>query len=85
MAGYRLTIKRSAEKALRAIPQEDVRRVVARMEALSDDPRPPGSEKLSAREQYRIRQGDYRIMYTIDDRARIVDVVRIAHRGDAYR
>jgi mRNA interferase RelE/StbE len=72
-------------KDLRGIPQADVRRILARMEALRDDPRPPGAEKLSAQERYRIRQGNDRILYTVTDAALTVEVVKVGHRRDVYR
>ena len=82
---YSLVIKTSAERELRALPKEDRRRVVDRAQVLAHSPRPPGNEKLSGRERYRIRQGDYRIVYAIDDEARIVEIVKIGHRREVYR
>lgn len=85
MASYSIQIKRSAAKELAALPTKDRRRVVARIQALAEDPRPPGAEKLSAQERSRVRQGDYRILYEIHDQILLIVVVRIAHRRDAYR
>lgn len=85
MAGYRVDITRSAEKDLADLNRRDHKRVVARMQALAGDPRPHGCEKLSGEEKYRLRQGDYRIVYAIDDPQSIVTVVKVAHRRDAYR
>ncbi len=85
MANYELLIKRSARKELESLPAKDCRRVTAKLRKLSDNPRPPGAEKLSAQERYRVRQGDYRVLYEIDDRTRQVTVVKIGHRGDVYR
>jgi mRNA interferase RelE/StbE len=82
---YSLVIKTSAERELRALPKEDRRRVVDRIRGLAHTPRPPGNEKLSGQERYRIRQGDYRIVYAIDDEARIVEIVKIGHRREVYR
>ena len=82
---YSLVIKKSAERELRAIPKKDLARVVDRAQVLADNPRPRGSEKLSGEEWYRIRQGDYRIVYAIDDEARIVEIVKIGHRREVYR
>ena len=62
-----------------------VARILKRIEGLADDPRPEGCEKLTDRERYRIRQGDYRIVYEVQDDARFVTVVKIAHRREAYR
>lgn len=86
MARYRVLIKPSAVKELEAIPtKKDRRRIAARIGRLSEDPRPPGCEKLSAQERYRIRQGSYRIVYSIDDAERDVLVVKVSHRRDVYR
>jgi len=82
---YSLVIKTSAERELRALPKEDRRRVVDRARGLAHSPRAPGNEKLSGQERYRIRQGDYRIVYAIDDEARIVEIVKIGHRREVYR
>ena len=85
MERYELRVKPSVAKDLRGLPKADVRRILARIEALREDPRPPGSEKLSAQELYRIRQGRYRILYRIADGALIVEVVRVGHRREVYR
>jgi mRNA interferase RelE/StbE len=83
---YSLRIKKSAIKDLEAIPTKtDRRRIVKRIESLADDPRPRGVQKLSGKERYRIRQGRYRILYSIRDRDLIVYVVRIGHRKSVYR
>ncbi len=67
MASYRVEFKRSVAKDLRSIPESDVRRILKRIDALTDDPRPHGAEKLTSSEFYRIRQGAYRIVYEIRD------------------
>ena len=85
MASYRLLIKPSAAKDLEALPKQDRRRIVAKITSLSTDPRPPGCEKLSGHDQYRIRQGNYRILYEIQDSALVVVVVKVGHRRDVYR
>jgi mRNA interferase RelE/StbE len=85
MARYELRFMPSVAKDLRGIPKSDVQRILARIEALRDDPRPPGTEKLSAQERYRVRQGVYRILYTIDDAVLIVEVVKVGLRRDVYR
>lgn len=82
---YDLVVKKSAERELRALPKQDLRRVTERLQRLPSDPRPPGCEKLSAHDQYRVRQGDYRIVYAIDDAARVVTIVKIGHRREVYR
>ncbi|MBD3867349.1 MAG: type II toxin-antitoxin system RelE/ParE family toxin [Acidobacteria bacterium] len=86
MANYKVFIKRSAARELKAIDsRKDRRRLVEKIRSLADDPRPPGCQKLSGSEKYRIRQGSYRIVYSIQDERLIVMVVRVAHRKDAYR
>lgn len=85
MASYRVLIKRSAAKELAGLPLVDRRRVVTRIGALAADPRPPGCEKLSGQQKYRVRQGDLRILYGIDDRDSTVTVVKIGQRRDVYR
>lgn len=85
MARYELRLRPSVAKDLRGVPRDDVAHILARMEALCDDPRPPGSEKLSAQERYRARQGDYRIIYGIEDDEVLVEIVKVGHRRDVYR
>lgn len=86
MARYELRVKPSVAKDLRALPKADVKRILARLEALRDDPRAHGCEKLSgASELYRVRQGVSRIVYSIDDDQVVVEVVRVGHRGAVYR
>ena len=85
MARYELRFKPSVAKDLRDIPPADVRRILARIENLRDDPRPGGSEKLSARERFRLRQGDYCILYTVSDAEDVVEIVKVGHRREVYR
>ena len=85
MARYELRFKASVAKDLRGIPAADVRRILARVQALRDDPRPPGSEKLAGQERYRLRQGNYRILYTAADAEVVVEVVKVGHRREIYR
>jgi len=85
VASYSVRIKRSAAKELAAIPLKDLKRVVARIQSLGHDPRPNGSERLSGADRYRIRQGDYRVVYAVDDTARVVEVVKVGHRREVYR
>ena len=85
MASYSVFLKRSAAKELEELPLKERRRVAVRIGGLAADPRPQGVEKISGQEKYRIRQGTYRILYTIDDTTRAVTVVKIGHRGDVYR
>lgn len=85
MARYELRFKPSVAKDLRDIPQTEVKRILARLETLQDDPRPPGAEKLSAQERYRLRQGNYRILYTIAEAEVVVEIVKVGHRRHVYR
>lgn len=85
MASYRLAFKSSVARDLRSIPNADVARLLARIQALAENPRPPGCEKLSGQPRYRIRQGVYRIVYEIQDEQLVVLVVKVGHRRDVYR
>lgn len=86
MGRYRVFIKPSAVRDIEGIADKKQRQlIVARIEALSEDPRPPGCEKLTGREQYRVRQGVYRIVYAIDDDRLVVYVVKAGHRSSVYR
>jgi mRNA interferase RelE/StbE len=72
-------------KDLDSIPKSDLQRIMARIASLADNPRPPGSEKLSGEEKYRVRQGNYRIIYSIEDSRLIVMIVKVGHRREVYR
>jgi len=85
VARYKLLIKVSAAKEIEGIPKRDRQRVINRITKLADDPRCAGCEKLSGQERYRVRQGRYRILYTINDEEVIVVVVKVAHRREVYR
>ncbi len=85
MASYKLLIKPSAGKEIETRPKQDRRRIVAKITSLSHDPRPPGCEKLSGHDQYRLRQGNDRILYEIQDLDLIVVVIKVGHRRDVYR
>ena len=87
MARYRVVIKPSATKEITAVGQKKVRqRIVLRIQSLGENPRPFGYEKLSGHlDQYRLREGNYRILYSIDDERLVVDVVKVGHRKDVYR
>jgi len=82
---YSLVIKKSAERELRALPKTDLGRITERIRGLAHNPRPPGNEKLSWQDRYRIRRGDYRIVYGVDDERRTIEVVKIGHRREVYR
>ncbi len=85
MARYRVIVRKSVSKDMKGIPRSDVRRILASIESLADEPRPPGSKKLSGQERYRVRQGNYRILYEIEDDKLIICVVKVRHRRDVYR
>jgi mRNA interferase RelE/StbE len=84
-ATYKVFIKHSAIKELKALPQKELRRLTRAIQSLADNPRPPGAEKLSGQEKYRLRQGAYRIVYSIQDYELTIWVVKIGHRKDVYR
>lgn len=86
MAKYKLRIKKSAAKELEAISRKsDRQRIVSRIQGLANDPRPDGCKKLSGSERYRIRQGPYRVVYSIEDEQLVVYVVKIGDRKSVYR
>ena len=86
MACYRLVRKRSAEKELRVLPREAVSRIVKLAEALREDPYPAGSRGIVGSEHtYRLRSGDYRLVYTVERERLVIEVVRVAHRREVYR
>ena len=85
MASYRILIKPSAIKEIEAIPQRDRQRIVARIQGLSTDPRPPRCEKLSCQGKFRLRQGAYRIVYSVNDDESSLLIVKVGHRKEVYR
>jgi len=85
MESYRILVRRSAAGELADIPKRDLARVVARIGKLALQPRPDECEKLSGQERYRVRQGDYRVVYSIDDEGRVVEIVKIGRRSEIYR
>jgi mRNA interferase RelE/StbE len=82
---YTVRVPRAVQKQIAALPPADGRRVLDAIHALADDPRPPGCVKLSNADLWRIRIGSYRVLYAIDDAARMVAIVRVAHRREVYR
>ena len=82
---YRVHIIRSAEEEIDRLPLSMNRRISHKILSLEQKPRPRGSKKLSAREQYRLRVGDYRILYDIDDRNQVVTILAVGHRSEVYR
>jgi mRNA interferase RelE/StbE len=86
VARYEVLIKPSARKELEAVDlKKDRQRIVAAILSLADDPRPSGCRKLSGRDKYRIRCGDYRVVYSVQDVILVVTIVRVGHRSDVYR
>jgi len=85
MAVYKVYFKESVEKDFIAIPKKDLKRILQRIKILEDNPRPLGCEKLTGRERYRVRQGRYRIVYSIQDDELTVWIVKVGHRKDVYR
>ncbi len=85
MAQYNIVIRQSVSKDMKGIPKKVARRIISAIQALAEDPRPQGVKKLSGQERYRLRQGNYRILYEIADDKLIVCVVKVRDRRDAYR
>lgn len=85
MAKYKIIFKKSVAKDLRAIPNQDVARILSRIDQLAENPRAEGCIKLTGRESYRVRQGIYRIIYDIRDGVLVVNVVKVAHRAKVYK
>ena len=85
MAEYKIYFKESVEKDFRTIPKKNLQKILSRIEALAQNPKPPGHEKLTGQERYRIRQGQYRIIYSVQDKELTVWVVKVGHRKDVYR
>lgn len=83
---YQVEFSKLAAKQFEALPQQIQQRLLLRIDTLAKEPRPPGVKKLKGAEnQYRIRVGDYRIIYEIQDRALLIVVLKVGHRGDVYR
>ena len=82
---YRLEVSHTAHRQIRKLPAQTQERVNQAIARLAEDPRPPGVKKLVAREGYRVRVGDYRILYHVDDGAKLVVVYRVMPREDVYR
>jgi mRNA interferase RelE/StbE len=85
MAVYKVLFKRSVWKDFDCIPPKELRKILEKIESLAMEPRPIGCQKLSGQEKYRLRQGRYRILYSIQEEEITVWVIQVAHRKDAYR
>ena len=85
MAEYEIYFKESVYKDLKGIPKKDLKRILTRIESLGEDPRPAGGEKLTGQELYRVRQGNYRIVYSIQDNELTIWEIKVGHRKEVYR
>ena len=85
MAQYKVFFKKSVEKDLKIIPKRDLSKIRKKIDSVHVDPRPAGSEKLTGQEGYRIQQGNYRIVYSIQDYELTVWVIKVGHRRDKYK
>lgn len=85
MAKYSITFKKSVAKDLRGIPKNDIKMILGKIDTLIENPRAEGCIKLSGKENYRVRQGLYRIVYEIKDDVLVVNVIKVAHRSHIYK
>ena len=85
MAKYKIIFKKSVAKDLRVIPKNDIQKILKKIDYLADNPRGEGCIKLSGKENYRVRQGLYRIVYEIKDGLLVVNVIKVAHRSQVYK
>lgn len=85
MDEYKIYFRESVEKDFRSIPKKDIKKILRRIESLATEPRPKGCEKLTNQERYRLRQGRYRIVYSIRDNKHTLHVVKVGHHKDIYR
>ena len=85
MAKYKLVFKKSVAKDLRSIPNTDVKKILAKIDTLTLNPRAEGCIKLSGADKYRVRQGIYRIIYEIRDEQLVISVIKIGHRSGVYQ
>jgi mRNA interferase RelE/StbE len=85
MAAYKIYFRESVEKDFAGIPKSDLKKILQRIKTLAEDPRPSGCEKLTGQDRYRVRQGRYRILYSIQDQGLTVWVVKVGQRKDIYR
>jgi len=85
MGKYRIEVKKSAEKELRKIPGKDLTRILDQISSLADDPHPKGSIKLTHKEWYRLRVGNYRVLYSVKENILTVYIVKVGHRKNIYR
>lgn len=81
---YKIEIKASAQKELRNLPNKELKKIIEKIGSLSTNPRPSGCKKLSGDEKYRIRIGNYRVLYRIEDEILVIFIVKVGHRKDVY-
>jgi mRNA interferase RelE/StbE len=83
---HEVSIERTAQRDLKDLPSQIFRRIILHVQALAQNPRPPGCHKITgSKSDWRIRIGDYRVIYEIDDKAKVVRVMRVRHRREVYR
>ena len=84
---YEVIISKRAAKEIKDLPRQEIPRIFQKIKSLGEDPRPPGCKKLSGKEEelYRIRSGNYRVVYSIDDVVKIVDVREVGDRKEIYK
>ena len=82
---YRVELRRNSQKALDRLPKQERLKIISALIELEQNPRPKGIEKIRGTELWRIREGDYRLIYHVDDGKKLITVVRIGHRRDIYR
>jgi len=86
MDSYQIEIKPSASRELEKLPQQIIPRIVTAIKELAENPYPPGVKKLTGFDRtYRIRVGDYRVLYTIYENRLVIEIIRVRHCKDAYR
>jgi len=85
MGKYKVFLRKSAYQEILGIPANTRKKIENRISALKSDPRPYGSEKMAGCDFYRVRQGDYRVVYSIDEKEKMVVIEKIGHRKDVYR
>jgi mRNA interferase RelE/StbE len=81
---YKIEIKKSAQKELKNLPDKALKKVIEKIGSLVANPRPAGCKKLSGDEKYRIRIGNYRVLYSIEDEILVIFIVKVGHRKDVY-
>lgn len=85
MAAFEVYFRASVWKDVKKIPKKDLRHILKKIASLAQDPLPPGSEKLTGQDRYRLRQGNYRIVYSVQQNELTVWIVKVGHRRDVYR